>query len=58
MAVTGISDGMIQHWRTTEEIVNKKPKNPKPYGLKRPDSSNIIVVLAGLFVIVVAISQM
>jgi hypothetical protein len=58
MAVTGITDTMNQYSRNTEVIFNKKPKTPKPYGIKRPDSKNIIAVLTVVFVVFVAISQL
>lgn len=58
MAVTGITDAMIQYGRATEAICMNKPKTGKPYGVKRPDSHNIIAVLAAIFVVLVAISML
>jgi hypothetical protein len=58
MAVTGITDAMIQYGRATESVYMHKPKNGKPYGIKRPDSKNVIAVLTLIFVILVAISTL
>lgn len=55
MAVTGITDSMMQYGKATEVIFNNKPKYSKPHGIKRPDSKNIIAVLAGIFVVLVVI---
>jgi hypothetical protein len=57
MAVTGITDQMLQYGKATEAVYNYKPKNAKPHGIKRPDTRNIIAVLTGLFVVFVVISQ-
>ena len=57
MSVTNINDQMLQYGQATEYAC-KKPKHQKEYGIKRPDSKDIVAVLAGLFVIVVAISVM
>jgi hypothetical protein len=57
MAVTGISDAMIQYGKATEAIYNHKPKHSKPHGIKRPESRNIIAVLTGLFSVLVVIAQ-
>ena len=57
MSVANINDQMLQYGHATEHACNK-PKHQKEYGIKRPDSKNIIAVLAGFFVIVVAISVM
>lgn len=56
--VTGITDSMRQYERSTEEIIKRKPKNSRPYGIKRPDNMNIVATLAGLFVIFVAIASL
>ncbi len=58
MAVTGITDAMIQYGRATEVVFMNKPKNSKPYGIKRPDSRNIIAVLTGIFLAIVIISAL
>ena len=58
MPVTGINDQMRQYGDDMEVVCNKRPKHPKLYGIKRPDTRNIIVVFAGLFVVVVVISQL
>jgi hypothetical protein len=57
MAVTGITDSMYQYERATEVIYNNKPKYSKAYGIKRPDTKNVIVVLTGLFLVSVLIAQ-
>jgi hypothetical protein len=56
MAVTGITDAMMQYGRATEAVFMHKPKNGKPYGIKRPDSGNIVAVLTGIFLVLVIIS--
>ena len=57
MAVTGISDAMIQYGKATEAVYNHKPKYSKPHGIKRPESRNIVAVLTGLFLVLVVIAQ-
>jgi hypothetical protein len=57
MSVTGITDQMIQYGRGTEVIYNNKPKNPKICGIKTPDSTNIVAMLTGLFLVLVVVSQ-
>ncbi len=54
MAVTGITDAMMQYGRATESVYMHKPKNGKPYGIKRPDSDKVIAVLVVIFVAIVA----
>ncbi len=56
MSVTGITDAMVQYGRATEAVFMHKPKNSKPYGVKRPDSSNVVAVLTGIFLLLVVIS--
>lgn len=58
MSVTGITDQMIQYGRGTELVYNNKPKNPKKYGIKTPDTGNVVAVLTGLFLVFVVISQL
>ncbi len=55
MAITGITDAMMQYGKATESVYMHKPKNGKPYGIKRPDSKNIIAILASIFIILVVI---
>ncbi len=55
MAVTGITDAMMQYGKATESVYMHKPKRGKPYGIKRPDSANVIAVLTVIFVVLVAI---
>lgn len=57
MSVTGITDQMAQYEKITEVIYRNKPKNPKIYGIKRPDSKNIVAVLTGIFLVLVVIVQ-
>ncbi len=54
----GITDQMRQYVKSTEDIMRKRPKNGKAHGVKRPDSANIVVVLAGLFVVFVVIAEL
>jgi len=58
MAVTGITDQMVQYGKATEVIYNHKPKHGKAHGIKRPDTRNIFAVLAGLFLVIVIITQL
>lgn len=58
MAVTGITDAMRQYEKSTEEIFKNKPKNVKPYGIKRPETINIIAMLTGIFLISVVLVEM
>ena len=58
MAVTGITDQMMQYSKATEAIYNKKPKNGKAYGINRLDTKSIVAILAGLFMIFVVIAQL
>lgn len=58
MAITGITDQMLQYGKATEVIFNNKPKHEKEHGIRRPDTKNIVAVLAGLFLIFVVIAQL
>ncbi len=53
----GITDPMRQYEKSTEEIYKNKPKRGRPYGIKRPDTVNIVGGIAGLFVILVLVSE-
>ncbi len=53
----GITDAMRQYEKTIEAMLNNKQKHSRPYGIKRLDSMNIIAALAGLFIIIVIISE-
>ena len=57
MAVNGITDAMTQYEKMSEVIYSNKPKYSKPYGIKRPDTRNIVAVLTGLFLVFVVIAQ-
>lgn len=54
----GITESMRQYQRTVDEIVKKNPKHGKEYGVKRPESANIVLVLAGLFAIIIIITEL
>lgn len=54
----GITDAMKQYERATDEIVKRKPKRGKAYGIKVPDSMNIMAGLTGLFVLFVLIAEL
>lgn len=58
MAITGITDAMMQYGKATEVIYNNKPKYSKPYGINRPDARNIVAVLTGLFLVFVVLAQL
>jgi hypothetical protein len=58
MSVTGITDQMAQYEKLTEVIYQNKPKNSKIYGIKRPDSRNVVAVLTGVFLVLVVIAQL
>ena len=58
MVATGITDAMIQYEKTAEAIYKHNPKHGKAHGIKRPDTRNIFAVIAGLFVVVVIITQL
>ncbi|MCX6679905.1 MAG: hypothetical protein NTX42_06040 [Methanothrix sp.] len=58
MSVTGINDQMRKYGEDMEVVYKNRPKHGKEYGIKRPDTRNIIAVFAGIFVIVVVISQL
>ena len=58
MVASGITDPMFQYEKATESIYNYKPKHGKAHGIKRPEAMNIIAVLAGIFVLGVAFTQM
>jgi hypothetical protein len=53
----GITDAMKQYERATEDIIKNKPKRGRAYGIKVPDSMDIVAVLTGLFVLFVLIAQ-
>ena len=51
---SGITDAMRQYEKSIEEIMRNKPKRSKAYGIKLPDSINVVAMLAGIFFILVA----
>ena len=58
MAVTGINEAMIQYSEASKTIYKNKPKHGKAHGIKMPDARNIVAVLAGLFLVIVIITQL
>ncbi len=54
----GITDAMRQYEQATDEIIKNKPKRGRAYGIKRPDSMNIVAGLTGLFVLFVLIAEL
>ena len=58
MVAAGITDAMIQYEKTAEAIYSKNPKHGKTHGIKMLDTKNIVAVFAGLFLVVIAISQL
>ena len=54
----GITDAMRQYEKATDEIIKRKPKRGRAYGIKRPDSMNIVAGLTGLFVLFVLIAEL
>jgi hypothetical protein len=55
--VEGITDPMRQYEKATEELWRRKSKNGRAYGIKRPESINIVAVLSGLFVLFVIVAE-
>ncbi len=53
----GITDAMRQYERSTEQILKNRPKHQKAYGIKRPESMNIVAILGALFVVFVIVAQ-
>jgi len=53
----GITDSMRQYEESTEEVWMNKPKNLRPYGIRRPDSANIALAFAVIIVILAVISE-
>lgn len=54
----GITDAMQQYERASEEVLKKRPKHPKPYGIKRPETRNILSLFAGLFFVLVVVTEL
>jgi hypothetical protein len=53
-----ITGAMHQYEKWAEEsVVSHKPKYHRPYGIKRPDSINLMAGATGAFVILVAAAQ-
>jgi hypothetical protein len=51
--MTGITDVMRQYEKNTEQILKKRPKHSNAYGIKLPETRNIIIVLAVLVLVFV-----
>ena len=49
---------MIQYGEASKAIYKIKPKHGKAHGIKMPDTRNIVAVLAGLFLVIVIITQL
>jgi hypothetical protein len=56
--VNEINDAMRQYWKANENLITSKPKNPTTKGIKVPDARNLVLVVTGILVILVAIGQM
>jgi hypothetical protein len=53
----GITDAMRQYSRSSEDVYANKPKRTKPYGIRTPDTINIVAVLSVLFLAVVLAAE-
>ena len=58
MTVTGINDQMLQYGKGLEHVYKNKPKNPKAYGVYRPDAKNIVGGLTAIFSLLVIASEL
>ncbi|MGA9098338.1 MAG: hypothetical protein WB392_05340 [Methanotrichaceae archaeon] len=47
----GITESMRQYQKTVDAVVKNNPKHGKEYGIKRPESANIVVAIAIIFAI-------
>lgn len=56
--MSGITDVMRQYEKNTEQILRNRPKHSKEYGIKLPETRNVIVVLAVFVFVFVFVSQM
>ena len=56
--MAGITDVMRQYEKNTEQILKNRPKHSNAYGIKLPETRNIIIVLAVLVLVFVFASQM
>lgn len=56
--MAGITDVMRQYEKNTEQVLRNRPKHSKEYGIKFPETRNIIIVLAVLVLVFVFVSQM
>jgi len=55
--MAGITDVMRQYEKNTEQILKNRPKHSKEYGIKLPETRNVIIVLAVLVLVFVFASQ-
>lgn len=53
----GITDAMRQYSRSSEDVYANKPKRTKPYGIRTPDTINIVAVLSVLFLAMVLAAE-
>jgi hypothetical protein len=58
MTVTGINDQMQQYEKGLEHIYKNKPKTPKAYGIRTPDTRKIVVALTAIFSLLVIASEL
>jgi hypothetical protein len=52
-----MNDSMKQYEKATEEMLKTRPKHPKPYGIKQPDSRNVIALIAGIFFVIAVVAS-
>jgi len=55
--MAGITDVMRQYEKNTEQILKNRPKHSNEYGIKLPETRNIVIVLAVLVLVIVFASQ-
>ncbi len=53
-----LTEPMRNYSKMTEEIVKNKPKHNKAYGIKRPESNNIVVAATGIFLVLVIATEL
>lgn len=55
--MSAFTDAMRQYERATDEIIKNRPKRSREYGIRRPDSINIVFALSCLFMVGVIFSE-
>lgn len=53
----GITESMRQYEESTSVVWKNKPKNMRPYGIKRPRSENLLLVIGGIILLFAFISE-